>query len=94
MQDIEIRFQSCRWLPANKVKRPFVKHTNQKVSLGEVWHYSPDNIQPEISIIIPTFDAYRGGYFVQLLKQIGNQDQNNYEAIVVRGDPRQGRAIS
>jgi glycosyltransferase involved in cell wall biosynthesis len=64
------------------------------VSLGEFWHYSPDNIQPEVSIIIPTFDAYRGGYFPQLLKQIGNQDLNDYEVIVVRGDPRQGRAIN
>ena len=78
MQDIEIRFQSGRWLPADRVKRPFVKHANQKVSPGEFWHYLPGNIQPEISIIIPTFDAYRGGYFAQLLKQIGNQDLNNY----------------
>ena len=76
------------------VKRSFVKHTNPNVSPGEFWHYLPDNIQPEISIIIPTFDAYRDGYFVELLKQIGNQDLNNYEVIVIRGDPRQGRAIN
>ena len=94
MQDIEICFQAGQWLPADMVKRSFVKHTNPNVSPGEFWHYLPDNIQPEISIIIPTFDAYRDGYFVELLKQIGNQDLNNYEVIVIRGDPRQGRAIN
>jgi len=94
LQDIEVRFQTGCWLPVAEVKRPFVKHTNQKVSPGEFWHYSPDNIQIEVSIVIPTFDAYRGGYFAQLLKQIGNQDINDYEVIIVRGDPRQGRAIN
>lgn len=94
MQDIEIRFQSGQWLPADRVKRPFVKHTNPKVSPGEFWHYLPDNIQPEISIIIPTFDAYRGGYFLKLLGQISRQNFLQLEIIVVRADPRQGRAIN
>lgn len=94
MQDIEIRFQSGQWLPADRVKRPFVKYANPKVSPGEFWHYLPDNIQPEISIIIPTFDAYRGGYFPKLLGQISRQNFLQFEIIVVRADPRQGRAIN
>ncbi|MBI4621313.1 MAG: glycosyltransferase [Desulfobacterales bacterium] len=64
------------------------------ISHGEFWHYSPDNIQPEVSIIIPTFDAYRGGYFLKLLGQINNQNFSQFEIIVVRSDPRQGRAIN
>jgi len=93
LHDIDICFQSGQWLPADILKRPFVKHANQKVSPGEFWHYLPDNIQPEISIIIPTFDAYRGGYFIKLLGQISNQNFSQFEVVVVRGDPRQGRAI-
>lgn len=64
------------------------------VSPGEFWHFSPDNIQPEVSIIIPTFDAYRGGYFPKLLGQISRQNFSQFEVVVVRSDPRQGRAIN
>jgi glycosyltransferase involved in cell wall biosynthesis len=94
LQNIEIRFQSGRWLPSDRVKRPFVKHANPKASPGEFWHYLPDNIQPEISIIIPTFDAYRGGYFLKLLDQISRQNFSQFEVVVVRSDSRQGRAIN
>jgi len=94
LQDIEISFQSDKWLAADRVKRPFVKYANPMVSPGKLWHYSPDNIQPEISIIIPTFDAYRGGYFPKLLGQISRQNFTQFEVVIVRGDPRQGRAIN
>jgi len=45
-------------------------------------------------VVIPTVDAWRGGYFPQLLAQIGTQLVQDYEIIAVRGDPRQGRAIN
>jgi glycosyltransferase involved in cell wall biosynthesis len=45
-------------------------------------------------VVIPTIDADRGGYFLKLLAQVGCQDFENSEVIVVRGDPRQGRAIN
>jgi len=94
LKDIEICFRSGRWLPAATVERPFVKYVNTKVSTGEIWHYSPDNTKPGVSIIIPTFDAYRGGYFLKLLGQISRQNFLQFEIIVVKGDPRQGRAIN
>ena len=49
---------------------------------------------PILSVIIPTRDAYRGGYFPRLLDQIGQQSFQNFELLVVKGDPRQGRAIN
>lgn len=63
LQDIEIRFQAGCWLSVAEVKRPFVKYSNPMVSPGDFWHYSPDNTQPELSIIIPTSDAHRGDTF-------------------------------
>jgi glycosyltransferase involved in cell wall biosynthesis len=45
-------------------------------------------------VIIPTIDANRDGYFLKLLTQISNQNLKDFEIIVVRGDPRQGRAIN
>ena len=94
MQNIEAHFQSDQWLPAAKVKRWFVKNANSEVSPGTVWHYTPDNASPKISVIIPTIDANRGGNFLKLLAQVDSQDIEDIEVIVVRGDPRQGRAIN
>jgi GT2 family glycosyltransferase len=47
-----------------------------------------------LSVVIPTSDAHRGGYFPRLLVQIGGQEFGDFELIAVRGDPRQGRAIN
>ena len=44
--------------------------------------------------VFTTYDAHRSGYFLKLLSQIGSQDFTGFEFIVVRGDPRQGRAIN
>lgn len=49
---------------------------------------------PLLSIIIPTRDADRNGYFPVLLGQLQDQTFQHYELIVVKGDPRQGRAIN
>lgn len=94
MQDIEIHFQTGRWLPVDGVKRPFVKYINPEVPPGEFWHYSLGNVQPEVSLIIPTSDAYRDGYFTKLLGQISRQNFSQFEIIIVRADSRQGRAIN
>ena len=45
-------------------------------------------------MVIPTSDAGRGGYFSALLAQIQSQDFSEFELIVIKGDPRQGRAIN
>lgn len=49
---------------------------------------------PLVSVIIPTLDGYRDGYFLELLKQLKHQKFQDFETIVVKGDPRQGRAIN
>jgi len=49
---------------------------------------------PALTIIIPTADGYRGGYFNKLLDQLKAQSYQNYEIIIVKGDRRQGRAIN
>jgi glycosyltransferase involved in cell wall biosynthesis len=50
--------------------------------------------KPEISIIIPTVDGHREGYLPALLKQLREQSFQNFEIIIIEGDPRQGRAIN
>jgi GT2 family glycosyltransferase len=49
---------------------------------------------PLLSIIIPTADGYRGGYFPALLAQIEGQSFQDFELITIQGDNRQGRAIN
>jgi glycosyltransferase involved in cell wall biosynthesis len=49
---------------------------------------------PKISIVIPTSDGYRRGLFPALLKQLSEQSFQDFETIIVKGDPRQGRAIN
>ena len=93
-KDLEIGFQSGLWQPAAEVVRPFVRYGNFEVSPGVVWQYSSDSSQANLSVVIPTSDAYRGGYLPKLLAQISCQDFSDFELIVVRGDPRQGRAIN
>ena len=74
MKNIETSFQSGQWLPAVNIERSFVKYVNSEVSPGTVWHYTPDNTPAKLSVIIPTFDANRGGYFLKLLAQIDCQE--------------------
>ena len=49
---------------------------------------------PHLSVIIPTCDAYRNGYFPQLMEQLRQQSFQKYEVLIIKGDPRQGRAIN
>jgi glycosyltransferase involved in cell wall biosynthesis len=91
---IETHFRSARWLPAKQIDRSFVKYIHFEDSPGKIWHYHSRRKSASLSVIIPTFDANRGGYFLKLLKQINFQDFDNFEVIIVCGDPRQGRAIN
>jgi len=93
-KEILNNFQSGKWQSAAGIGRWFVKHANPERSPGEVWHYSPEKSKKYLSVIIPTCDANRNGYFLNLLSQIDSQDYNDFELIVVRADPRQGRAIN
>ncbi len=94
MKDLEARLESACWERAEGVERPFVRYPNGKPSPGMVWHDSPPTDQVTLSVVIPSYDAYRGGSFPRLLVQISRQDFRDFELIVVRGDPRQGRAIN
>lgn len=88
------RFHAASWRPAREVPRPFVRHRNPAPSPGRVWHDPVGEGEPLVTVVIPTSDADRGGYFGQLLEQMGRQTLRQYELIVVLGDPRQGRAIN
>lgn len=94
LQDLEVSFKSAFWLPVADVERPFVRHPHKEASPGKVWRYSSDNGDINLSVVIPTSDAHRGGYLPKLLSQIGCQDFSGFEVIVVQGDSRQGRAIN
>lgn len=74
--------------------RPFVRYPNPENSPGTIWLYPSESSLITLSVVIPTFDAYRDGYLLKLLAQIDCQDFSDFEIIVVRGDPRQGRAIN
>ena len=94
MQNIEAQFQSAQWLVAAKIERSFVKQANSEVSPGKVWLCRTDDTPIKLSVVIPTIDANRDGYFLKLLTQISYQGMKDFEIIVVRGDTRQGRAIN
>jgi glycosyltransferase involved in cell wall biosynthesis len=82
------------WLPGDEVNRLFVRHQSTQSSPGMIWHEKSRIGRPLVSVIIPTVDAYRNGYFPCLLDQINSQTFRSFELIVVRGDHRQGRAIN
>ena len=79
------------------VRRDFVKYPNtdfpaeikilENVAGKEIW-------RPEATVIIPTFDGFRGGYLSRLIEQLKLQTFQDFEVIIVKGDPRQGRAIN
>lgn len=49
---------------------------------------------PVLSVIIPTVDGFREGYFPRLLEQLKEQTFQEFETIIIKGDPSQGRAIN
>ncbi len=76
------------------IPRNFVKYPN-KLSKGTVEIWRNENVDnPQISIIIPTIDKTRDGYLPDLLEQIQKQTFQNWEAILIIKDSRQGRAIN
>ena len=76
--------------------RYYVKHRNEdydaEIRVTEVRALSANG--PRISILIPTSDGNRHGYLPQLLSQLRDQTLQDFEVIIVQGDPRQGRAIN
>jgi glycosyltransferase involved in cell wall biosynthesis len=93
LQDLETRLRSASWRPAQDIDRSFVRHRHPAPAPGLVWLETPAGAV-RLSVVLPTVDAQRGGYFTRLLRQISAQRFSGHELIVVRGDPRQGRAIN
>jgi GT2 family glycosyltransferase len=87
-------FRRAQWHPAASVKRPFVRHLHPELSPGEFCFLPPLRPEAHVSVIIPTTDANRDGNFEKLLRQMDSQTLTDFEVIVVKGDPRQGRAIN
>jgi len=94
MRDFEQLFDAAAWLPSADVVRTWVKFRNDEHSSGLLWHVPARRKRPLLSLIIPTADADRGGYFRQLMRQLGEQDFQDFELYVIKGDKRQGRAIN
>ncbi len=82
------------WESASTIDRSFVKYKNPSSSPGNFCRLSMPDGQINLTVVIPTSDASRGGYFPKLIKQIQEQQYNGYEVIIVKADPRQGRAIN
>jgi GT2 family glycosyltransferase len=78
----------------SEIPRQFVRHNNPEHSPANFWRILSASAKPILSVVIPTIDSDRDGRFIRLLEQIDNQNMTDYELIVVRGDPRQGRAIN
>lgn len=94
MKDLESELKVAEWKNVGRVTRPFVRYRHSEQSPGSVWRVDLTHERVNLSVVIPTSDADRGGYFLNLLGQISTQDFPHFELIVVRGDPRQGRAIN
>lgn len=86
--------ESGRWLPAAAVEHPFVRHRNPGPSPGHVCRYGRGHGEIRLSVVIPTLDGCRNGYLSRLLDQAWAQENSSFEILVIRGDPRQGRAIN
>jgi len=87
-------FGNCRWKPATGIQRAFVKHPARDESPGSYGIIKCGDERIRMSVVIPTSDADRGGYFRLLLDQINRQTYPFFELIIVKGDSRQGRAIN
>ncbi len=83
-----------QWLPAAAVERPFVRHRNPEPSPGQVCRCGRGRGRIRLSVVIPTLDGCRNGYLSRLLDQVWCQENSSFEMLVIRGDPRQGRAIN
>jgi glycosyltransferase involved in cell wall biosynthesis len=79
---------------AAAVARPFVRFRSPEASPGCIARRPAPALPVRLSVVIPTLDGYRNGYLSHLLAQIERQDFKAHEVLVVRGDPRQGRAIN
>ncbi len=77
-----------------EIDRDYVLHKNEEGIPATREITVTGDSDPFVSIIIPTADGYRDGYFPALLKQLESQTFQDFEVITIKGDPRQGRGIN
>jgi len=95
MRNFERLFDAAEWVSAAGVERPWVRFANAEPSGGVIWHAPVEKgAKLTVSLIIPTADADRGGYFRQLMRQLTAQTFQDFELWVIKGDRRQGRSIN
>lgn len=83
------------WRSVDDIDRAFVRHPDLNPSPANIWRYAPDGVRQVIlSVLIPTLDGYRDGYLLKLLSEIHSQSFPDFEVLIIKGDPRQGRAIN
>jgi len=92
MRDFSALFAAAVWQPAQS-PRSWVQHRNDERVEGLCWRVMAGDA-PLLSVIVPTADADRGGYFAQLMRQLRQQSVQDFELIVIKGDRRQGRGIN
>jgi len=90
-------FAKAEWFKPDlqgEFARDWVRYRNDDNPTGVCWFVPAESEKPILSVIIPTADADRGGYFVKLMQSLTQQDTQDFELIVMKGDKRQGRAIN
>ncbi len=91
-RDFQGLFAKAEWKQVD-ASRSWVRFRNDEAANGFCWHVQADG-EPLISVIIPTADADRGGYFNNLMASLSAQEMQDFELIVLKGDRRQGRGIN
>ncbi|MDX8398389.1 MAG: glycosyltransferase, partial [Mariprofundaceae bacterium] len=86
-------FAEAEWF-SPELKREWVRYRNDENPSGVCWFVPVEQGKPLLSVIIPTADADRGGYFAKLMESLTLQDMQDFELIVIKGDKRQGRGIN
>ena len=92
-RDFEQLFAAAEWF-SPPLERSWVRFRNDDNPSGVCWHVPASSETPLLSVIIPTADADRNGYFVKLMASLTAQDMQDFELIVIKGDKRQGRGIN
>ncbi|MDQ7001990.1 MAG: glycosyltransferase, partial [Ghiorsea sp.] len=96
-RDFETLFAQVEWFKPDlngEFARDWVRYRNDDNPTGVCWFVAAPSETPVLSVIIPTADADRGGYFVKLMQSLTAQDMQDFELIVIKADKRQGRGIN
>lgn len=92
-RDFSALFAKAEWFEP-ELSRDWVRYRNDENPTGRCWFVAAPHEHPKLSVIIPTADADRGGYFAKLMLSLTAQDMQDFELIVLKGDKRQGRGIN